>query len=82
MLANELGPRGITVNAILVGRTKTEMLDRLVRAAPAFEAMVVARTPMGRLGTPPEIADVAAFLASEDARWVTGQSIRVDGGAR
>src|SRR5262249_35503349 len=82
VLANELGPRSVTVNAILVGPTKTEMLDRLLQAAPAFEAMVVARTPMGRLGTPPEIADVAAFLASDDARWVTGQSIRVDGGAR
>jgi 3-oxoacyl-[acyl-carrier protein] reductase len=44
--------------------------------------MVVARTPMGRLGTPPEMADVVAFLAGDDGRWVTGQSIRVDGGAR
>jgi 3-oxoacyl-[acyl-carrier protein] reductase len=82
VLANELGPRGITVNAILVGPTKTEMLDRLVAEAPQFETMVVARTPMGRLGTPAEIADVVGFLASADARWVTGQSIRVDGGAR
>lgn len=74
--------KGITVNALLVGPTQTAMLDGLTAAVPAFEAMVVARTPMGRLGTPPEIADVAAFLASEDARWVTGQCIRVDGGAR
>jgi 3-oxoacyl-[acyl-carrier protein] reductase len=82
VLANELGPRGITVNALLVGPTKTRMLDDLIRAVPAFEAMVVARTPMGRLGTPAEIADVVAFFASEDARWITGQSVRVDGGAR
>jgi 3-oxoacyl-[acyl-carrier protein] reductase len=82
VLANELGPRGITVNALLVGPTKTEMLDHLVAETPAFEAMVVARTPMGRLGTPAEIADVVGFLASEDGRWVTGQSLRVDGGAR
>ena len=70
------------MNAILVGPTKTAMLDGLLRVQPSFEAMVVARTPMGRLGMPEEIADVAAFLASTDARWVTGQSIRVDGGAR
>jgi 3-oxoacyl-[acyl-carrier protein] reductase len=82
VLANELGPRGITVNAILVGPTKTAMLDGLLADAPEFEAMVVARTPMGRLGTPADIADVVAFLASEDGRWVTGQNIRVDGGAR
>ena len=82
VLANELGPRGITVNALLVGPTKTDMLDGLLARVPAFEAMVVQRTPMGRLGTPAEIADVAAFLASEDARWVTGQCLRVDGGAR
>jgi len=82
VLANELGPRGITANAILVGPTRTTMLDGLLAEAPQFEAMVVARTPMGRLGTPAEIADVVGFLASDDARWVTGQSIRVDGGAR
>jgi 3-oxoacyl-[acyl-carrier protein] reductase len=82
VLANELGPRGITVNAILVGPTKTAMLDGLIRAVPAFESMIVQRTPMGRLATPSDIADVAGFLASEDARWVTGQNIRVDGGAR
>jgi 3-oxoacyl-[acyl-carrier protein] reductase len=82
VLANELGSRGITANAVMVGPTKTAMLDGLLRDAPEFEAMVVARTPMGRLGTPSEIADVVAFLAGDDARWVTGQSIRVDGGAR
>jgi 3-oxoacyl-[acyl-carrier protein] reductase len=82
VLANELGPRGITVNAILVGPTRTAMLDGLLAEAPDFEAMVVARTPMGRRGTPPDIADVVAFLAGNDARWITGQSIRVDGGAR
>lgn len=82
VLANELGPRGITVNAVLVGPTKTDMLDGFLARVPAFEAMVVQRTPMGRLGTPPEIADVVGFLAGEDGRWVTGQSIRVDGGAR
>ncbi|HZR83978.1 MAG TPA: glucose 1-dehydrogenase [Candidatus Binatia bacterium] len=79
--ANELGPRGITVNSVLVGPTETEMLNALPNAAE-FKQMLVQRTPMGRIGLPADIADVVAFLVSEDARWVTGQSIRVDGGAR
>jgi 3-oxoacyl-[acyl-carrier protein] reductase len=44
--------------------------------------MLIQRTPMGRIGQPPDMADVVAFLVSDDARWVTGQSIHVDGGAR
>jgi 3-oxoacyl-[acyl-carrier protein] reductase len=43
---------------------------------------MIQRTPLGRLGEPADIADVVAFLASDDARWITGQSIRVDGGIR
>ena len=43
---------------------------------------MVQRTPLGRLGEPSDIADVVAFLTSDDARWITGQSIRVDGGIR
>jgi 3-oxoacyl-[acyl-carrier protein] reductase len=83
VFANELGPRGITVNTILVGVTQTKMLDD-ARAffSPEVRAMLIQRTPLRRLGTPADIADVVAFLASEDARWVTGQSIRVDGGIR
>jgi 3-oxoacyl-[acyl-carrier protein] reductase len=80
--ANELGPRGITVNALLVGPTETDMLNGLLVHAPGFKEMLVQRTPMGRIGQPREMADVVAFLVSEDARWITGQSIRVDGGAR
>jgi 3-oxoacyl-[acyl-carrier protein] reductase len=80
--ANELGPRGIAVNAVLVGPTETDMLNGLGEAAPVFKEMVRQRTPMGRIAEPRDIADVVAFLASEDARWVTGQGIRVDGGAR
>jgi len=83
VFANELGPRGITVNTILVGVTQTRMLDE----ADAFftsevRTMLIQRTPLRRLGEPADIADVAAFLVTEDARWVTGQSIRVDGGIR
>jgi 3-oxoacyl-[acyl-carrier protein] reductase len=80
--ANELGARGITVNAVLAGPTETDMLDGILEHSPEFKSMLVQRTPMGRIGQPPDIADVVAFLVSDDARWVTGQSIRVDGGAR
>lgn len=80
--ANELGPRGIAVNAVLVGPTETDMLNGLGEAAPLFKKLLAERTPMGRIAEPRDIADVVAFLASDDARWVTGQGIRVDGGAR
>lgn len=83
VLANELGPRGITVNTVLAGVIETQMLDDLFKFwPPEVKTMIIQRTAMGRLGQPPEVADVVAFLASEDARWVTGQSIRADGGIR
>jgi 3-oxoacyl-[acyl-carrier protein] reductase len=58
------------------------MLNGLLAHAPGFKEMLVARTPMGRIGQPRDMADVVAFLVSEAARWITGQSIRVDGGVR
>ena len=83
VLANELGPRGITVNTILVGVTQTKMLDDAAAFfTPQVRGMMIQRTPLRRLGEPADIADVVAFLVTEDARWVTGQSIRVDGGVR
>jgi 3-oxoacyl-[acyl-carrier protein] reductase len=83
VFANELGARGITVNTILVGVTRTRMLDEAEAFfTPQVRGMLVARTPLGRLGEPSDIADAVSFLAGEDARWVTGQSIRVDGGIR
>ena len=83
VFANELGPRGITVNTILVGVTRTRMLDEAEAFfTPDVRAAMVQRTPLGRLGEPADIADVVAFLTTEDARWITGQSIRVDGGIR
>ena len=73
-LAKEVGGRGITVNAIAPGPTDTAMVSQLSRdTAPAI-------TPLGKLGSPAEIADVVAFLASEDARWITGQVVGVNGG--
>jgi 3-oxoacyl-[acyl-carrier protein] reductase len=74
--AREVGARGITVNAVLPGPTDT---DGFAAAGAPVDALV-ARTPLGRLGRPDDIADVVGFLASDAARWITGRSIVVDGG--
>lgn len=74
--AREVGARGITVNSVLPGPTSTEMFA--ASGAPVDE--LLARIPLGRLGQPEDIAEVVGFLASDAARWVTGQSIGVDGG--
>lgn len=78
--AAELGPRGITVNAVAPGFTQSDMLD-VALPAQARSAMINL-TALGRLGRPDDIADVVAFLASEDARWITGTTIAVNGGLR
>ncbi|WP_306209059.1 SDR family oxidoreductase [Actinoplanes sp. RD1] len=76
VLAKELGGRGITVNSVLPGLTDTDGLSPDFRANDAL----LGRTPLGRLGRPEDIADVVAFLASDDARWVTGDTIAAAGG--
>ena len=79
VLAKELGPRGITVNAISPGLVDTAAM----RAAGNVEerlAMAKRITPLGRVGRPEDIADVVAFVVSEEARWVTAQNLRVGGG--
>jgi 3-oxoacyl-[acyl-carrier protein] reductase len=73
-LARELGPQGITVNAVAPGPTDTPML------LPARREQAPKDTPLGRIATPQDIADVVAFLSSDDARWITGQIIPVNGG--
>ena len=75
-LAKELGARRVTVNVISPGVTDTEGL-----VMPKEQvAMLIAQTPLGRLGQPEDVADVVVFLASEEARWVTGQNIQANGG--
>ncbi len=74
-----LAPHGIRVNAIGPGSIMTEMLAA-VNSDPAAKKRVMSRTPLQRIGEPSEIAGVAAFLASRDASYVTGQTIMADGG--
>lgn len=77
-LAWELGPKAITVNSVLPGGTRTDKFALMPRE---FVDDIVAGTPLGRAGEPDDIADIVAFLASHDGRWVTGQSIAAGGGA-
>lgn len=79
-LARELGPRGIRVNAILPGHTNTPATAGNFDGD--FGQMLIAGTPLGRFGEPEDIAPVAVFLASGDAHWVTGESLRAAGGVR
>ncbi len=77
-LAGELGSRGITVNVVSPGPTETELF--LVGKTPEQLQKFAQMSSFNRIGRPPEIADVVAFLASDDAGWVTGQNLRVNGG--
>ncbi|CAM5668484.1 SDR family oxidoreductase [Streptomyces fumanus] len=78
-LAQELGPRGITVNAVAPGYTETEINPTL--AVPEIRRRYSEASVFGRLGDPADIADAVSFLASDDARWVTGQWLDASGGA-
>src|SRR5258705_12857171 len=79
-LAKELGPRKIRGNAWSLGPVATEGYAAAGFPGSDFEKQAVQRTPPGRLGRPQEIASVAAFLASDDARWASGAGIDVSGG--
>jgi len=75
-LAHELAPKGITVNTVSPGYTDTAMMP----ADPAFRQLGEQASPLKRLGIPKDIADVVAFVVSEEARWLTGQNIHAGGG--
>lgn len=81
-LALELGPRKIRVNSLSPGLTETEGLRASVGDDKEFRAHAVSRTPLGRVGTVEDIASAALFLASDDSRWVTGETLVAGGGAR
>jgi 3-oxoacyl-[acyl-carrier protein] reductase len=75
--AKELGPKGIRVNAIGPGIIPTDMTSQM---SPEAKKGVTAQTPLGRLGTPEEVANTVAFLAGPQASWVNGQIIELAGG--
>ena len=81
-LAKELGPRKIRVNAINPGMVETEGTHTAGFIGSDFEKNAVAQTPLGRIGQPNDIGAVAAFLASPDSGWVTGETLHVAGGFR
>jgi NAD(P)-dependent dehydrogenase (short-subunit alcohol dehydrogenase family) len=78
-MALSLAPYGIRVNAIGPGSIMTDMLAS-VNSDPAARHRILSRTPLGRIGDPAEIAAVAVFLASDEASYITGQTIYADGG--
>jgi 3-oxoacyl-[acyl-carrier protein] reductase len=86
ILANEGGPHNVLVNALLVGVIRSDQIDRIQRSdAPGgpmegYTQERLSRIPLGRIGEPGEFADIACFLASDAASYITGSSIGVDGG--
>jgi len=82
-IAREAATRGVTANVVCPGPTDTAMLEDMARSAPDAERLLAALTravPMGRLGTPEDVAAAVAFLACEDAAYITGQTLSVSGG--
>jgi 3-oxoacyl-[acyl-carrier protein] reductase len=82
ILAAELGPKKIRVNSINPGMTHTEGAEAMGAIGSDMEKQTIGSTPLGRTGMPDDIASAVVFLASDEARWITGESIRVSGGLR
>jgi NAD(P)-dependent dehydrogenase (short-subunit alcohol dehydrogenase family) len=77
--ADEYGPAGVRVNAVRPGFTATELMELVPRESAVF-ASYVENTPLPGVGEPADVADLVRFLAGDEARWITGQVIDVDGG--
>jgi len=82
VLGTELAARKIRVNTIAPGGVETEGTHASGVIGGEFEKQIVAQTPLGRLGQPDDIAEVAVFLASDSSRWLTGERITASGGLR
>ena len=80
VMALNLAPHGIRVNGIGPGTILTELAKKAVLGSPEARHTILSRTPLGRCGEPEEVASIAAFLASDDASYMTGQTIYADGG--
>lgn len=81
-LSKELGPKRIRVNSLNPGMVETEGVHAAGFIGSDFQKKTEAETPLGRIGQPHDIATVAAFLASDDSAWLSGQTIHASGGAR
>jgi NAD(P)-dependent dehydrogenase (short-subunit alcohol dehydrogenase family) len=79
VLALELGRHNITCNVVSPGLTDISNISR-DRQSPEYQAVFIRQVPLGRLGTPDEIADAVLFISSDQARFITGQTLYVDGG--
>jgi NAD(P)-dependent dehydrogenase (short-subunit alcohol dehydrogenase family) len=80
VMSLNLAPHGIRVNGIGPGTILTELAKQAVLGSPEARHTILSRTPLGRCGEPEEVASIAAFLASDDASYMTGQTLFVDGG--
>ncbi|MBA5605267.1 SDR family oxidoreductase [Duganella sp. FT3S] len=80
VMALNLAPHGVRVNGIGPGTILTELAKKAVLGSAEARHTILSRTPMGRCGEPEEVASIAAFLASDDASYMTGQTLFVDGG--
>jgi NAD(P)-dependent dehydrogenase (short-subunit alcohol dehydrogenase family) len=80
VMALNLAPYGVRVNGIGPGTILTELAKKAVLASPEAKHTILSRTPLGRCGEPEEVASIAAFLASDEASYMTGQTMYVDGG--
>jgi len=81
-LSRELAPRNIRVNVIAPGGVETEGTHEIGVIGSDFEKQIIAQTPLGRMGQPDDIAQVAVFLASDASAWLTGERISASGGFR